>query len=1255
MAWWDFYKLWTYQFEKGPLEKKEINSQVTGAGVVVPDAMPDLRGELWSGGTRGQIRLHDSNDFIDLSTVTNRQSRYKEYERLRNVAEIEMAMTVMADEACVSGETRIATLFEGFKSMKYLVARWKKDPSPFLVYCWDFDKNDYTLGWAYDPRFVKKSKTVKVMLDDGNYFITTDDHRILNKNQEWIHAGDLKIGDELTPFYKLDPNKMLNEINTNQYPRIWTNSKGWVHERQFIDEWKNGPDSKFEKVNKILRLLSEGAGIRQVEKMMGHHWPTLKLLINKQGFTLKEIKNLGNNKKQRRVTGVFSYGEMNVYDLSVKDHENFCTDSVVMHNCQKDDKGNVFSIRCKNEEIQKELEFLCFNKNMLNLNRKIWQMTKRLCIFGDGFYELVTDPENPKEGVLKIQELPPDSMYKIVTTKGKLVEYQQSKEGPDYQALTRSNVTKSTDIELQQSTAIRFSPYQVVHMNLGDDRKTFYPYGQSLIEPARGPAHQLRLMEDAMMVYRLCLVGNTRVRTDHGYKHIKDLKIGDVVYSYGENEKTIKTKVVNFMNNGTKEVYRVRSKHVEIIGTETHPLLINRQGVIQYVDIKDLVVGKDKIINVEKEEENKKIKMPNIIEEKWAKLDSSQRTAFRNSIYKNKSKLIRKCGNFSRVKQFLYSEGKALPFEQAVEICDVFSLEPNKLIITNKGQINSERLNIPEYINEEFAKLFGFLIGDGSIRKNGYQLSFAAGINHEQNEFYCKILEKYFGKVRFERDKRRKNKKLGNYVVDSSMACKLFLQMGFVLGTKNKRIPNWVYNAPKSIRKAFVEGISNADGCERYTKKGTWFSTIELCNEKLIEDIKEIWSSIGLCSGKLKYRKRKGGHLIDKNRKMPSTECWSITISNKKMSKYENIISVDYFGKEEVFDITVDNEIHNFIANGIPTHNTRAPERRVFYIDVGQLPPYKAEAFIDRMKDQFKKKKTSTNQQGANSIEERWYAPASDEDYWIPIRPSANTRIETLPGAQNLGEIDDALYFRNKLFAALNFPKNYINVEDPGSTRITLSAQDARFARMIERIQSSIEDGITEVCERHLEMRGFPFEEFQDLKIEMTPPSAWKELSEAEILNNRINVVTTLKGSLVMSDYDLLTKFMRYSDEETEKILSRNKIQKLEELKLQIVGQNPQLLGVGMPGQESDQTEIGTQPGGPNPLIGIENQDQETPESSQENLENQPEEQSEEQPKLSSSIDLQEPSEEDIKKYNLEIEDYDTTVDDESIDWSQEE
>jgi hypothetical protein len=832
MAWWDFYKLWTYQFEKGPLERLS-KGEVTGAGVVVPDAMPDLRGDAYAG-AQSQLRLHDSNDFIDLSTVTNRQSRYKEYERLRNVAEVEMAMTVISDEACIAGGTRISTLFDGPKPIWWLTDRWKEDPSPFLVYCWDFKKEDYTLGWAYDPRVVKRAKTVKVLLDDGSSFIVTEDHRILTRGQEWIHAGELSKGSELMPFYRLDPNRDLNKSKGNQFPRVFT-FNGWKHERQFLEEWR-GDGADYGRLGEACRLLAAGCSARKAEKIMGLSWKTIELLIKKNGFSNMELRWLGEKRDRRRVVGVFPHGETEVYDLSVKEHENFCTDSVIMHNCQKDEDGNVFKIAVEDEEVRNELEFLCFNRKMLNLNRRIWQMVKRLCIFGDGFYELVTNPENPKDGVLKMQELPPESMYKIVTTKGRVVEYQQGRDGPDYQALTRSNVTVASDQELRQSTAIRFAPSQVVHAYLGDDRKTFYPYGQSLMEPARGPAHQLRLMEDAMMVYRL----------------------------------------------------------------------------------------------------------------------------------------------------------------------------------------------------------------------------------------------------------------------------------------------------------------------------------------------------------------------------------------------------------------------------------VRSPERRIFYIDVGQLPPFKAEAFVERMKDQFRKKKVQTNRgAGANAVDERWHAPAADEDYWIPIRPNANTRIETLPGAQNLGEIDDALYFRNKLFTALNFPKNYLGSEDVGATRITLSAQDARFARMVERIQASMEDAIMEVCERHLEMRGFPSESYEDLKIQMTPPSSWKELSEAEIMNNRMNMVTTLKSSMLMSDFDLLTRFMKIPEDEAERIISRNKIQKLEDLKMQIIGQNPQLLGVGTPGMEGSGPEMGSEMGGPTP--NLETGDMPEEQEGQPQDEGGPSEEEDSDDKSTGGGDpLPDPTDEELKKYDLGMEDYSRNVDREEIDWSEE-
>ena len=96
--WWaDFYKVFSGAFRKDPYWTK-TNGELTGAGYPSTDNMPDLRGGDGFGGG-GLVKLRDSNDFLDLTTVTNRQSRYKEYERLRVVAEIEMAMTTIADEA----------------------------------------------------------------------------------------------------------------------------------------------------------------------------------------------------------------------------------------------------------------------------------------------------------------------------------------------------------------------------------------------------------------------------------------------------------------------------------------------------------------------------------------------------------------------------------------------------------------------------------------------------------------------------------------------------------------------------------------------------------------------------------------------------------------------------------------------------------------------------------------------------------------------------------------------------------------------------------------------------------------------------------------------------------------------------------------------------------------------------------------------------------------------------------------------------
>jgi hypothetical protein len=316
------------------------------------------------------------------------------------------------------------------------------------------------------------------------------------------------------------------------------------------------------------------------------------------------------------------------------------------------------------------------------------------------------------------------------------------------------------------------------------------------------------------------------------------------------------------------------------------------------------------------------------------------------------------------------------------------------------------------------------------------------------------------------------------------------------------------------------------------------------------------------------------------------------------------------------------------------------------------MNPTRSEAFIARLKDQFRKKKVSASRgQGASSVEERWHPPAADEDYWLPIRANSNTRIDTLPGAQNLGEIDDAVYFRNKLFVALNFPKNYFSSEDMQVTRASLSVQNVQFARMIERLQSHIEDGLMQMVEFHLYKMGFPQESYEDIKIKLTPPSEWREQQRAELISGRVNNANALKSSLLYSDFDILTKIMKHGENEAKEMLSRLSLQKLKELKMQIVAQNPQLIGVGVPAE--DETEIGAESGGPNPMLAPDNAP--PPEGGQapEGVATPPQEgQPTGQP---NAQPLPDPTGEELKKYDLQIQTYSREQDVEDIDYSSQE
>lgn len=251
---------------------------------------------------------------------------------------------------------------------------------------------------------------------------------------------------------------------------------------------------------------------------------------------------------------------------------------------------------------------------------------------------------------------------------------------------------------------------------------------------------------------------------------------------------------------------------------------------------------------------------------------------------------------------------------------------------------------------------------------------------------------------------------------------------------------------------------------------------------------------------------------------------------------------------------------------------TRAPERKIFYIDVAGVSPQKGQEIIKRFKDTIKKKKMYNTR--TDSIDERYSPWSQDEDFFLAVRPDSNTKIETLPGGSNLGEIDDTKYFRDKLFVSLNLPKTFLSQEDVNLTRTSLTTQDLRFARVIWRIQKMIENGLKNIATRHLQLRGFPEEEYKDMEIIFTQPSDWMEISRSELLNSRYNLASNIKNSVLYDDFTILTQILKHTEEEAHDILSRLEKQILRQQEIQAQAQ----IYAQLAQQELEEPEPQTQP-----------------------------------------------------------------------------
>ena len=215
---------------------------------------------------------------------------------------------------------------------------------------------------------------------------------------------------------------------------------------------------------------------------------------------------------------------------------------------------------------------------------------------------------------------------------------------------------------------------------------------------------------------------------------------------------------------------------------------------------------------------------------------------------------------------------------------------------------------------------------------------------------------------------------------------------------------------------------------------------------------------------------------------------------------------------------------------------SRGAERRVFYVNVGNLAEDEAEGYIKNLMAKFRKKPFINPR--TNEIDDKANPLAWDEDFFIPIQDNKdNTRIEQLPGGQNMGEIEDLKYFRMKIDSEMKIPSSYLSRDGNFDSKSGLSQQDIRFSRTIDRIQRSYIDGLNKVCFIHLMLRGFTYKQITSFTLRMTPPSALAELLRLDALSMKLETVSTARGTEVLPDIYILTEILGLGEDEANELL----------------------------------------------------------------------------------------------------------------------
>ena len=236
----------------------------------------------------------------------------------------------------------------------------------------------------------------------------------------------------------------------------------------------------------------------------------------------------------------------------------------------------------------------------------------------------------------------------------------------------------------------------------------------------------------------------------------------------------------------------------------------------------------------------------------------------------------------------------------------------------------------------------------------------------------------------------------------------------------------------------------------------------------------------------------------------------------------------------------------------------RAPERRVFYLNVGAIPPNEVENHVQRTMNKMKKTPLIDAQTGQYNL--KYNVQNMLEDFVIPVRGNdQSTRIDTAKGLDYNG-IEDVSYFREKLFAALKIPKAFMGYEKDLTGKATLAAEDIRFARTVERIQRIIISELTKVALVHLYSQGYTNESVANFSLSLTNPSIIYDQERVALMKEKVDLANQAMESKLLPKYYIYDKLFQFSEDQFNEFndqIAEDQKQKFRFTQIETEGNDP--------------------------------------------------------------------------------------------------